>query len=482
MENKLYWKFSLVFLVLLVLIGGLFVFVTTQNATLYFDEANQRLHKNLAEQTVAEVQPLVDGEVDTNAIQDIMHSMMVINPSVEVYLLDPNGEIITYVAPKKKIKVDRVPLQPIRTFLNQEDVLVKGLDPRHPENLKVFSAATLMNEELLEGYIYIILASEEQKSVLAMLSNSYVLNSGFKIFLISLLLAILITLFTLRYLTKNLRTITNTVESFQNGNLQARIPRAKTRDFKKLALSINDMADKISSNIEEIKKVDNLRKELIANISHDLRTPLSIISGYVETMIIKEDLTNEEKEKYLNRILLNISNLAKLIEQLFEYSKLEAKEIKPHKEAFSIKDLVYDLVYKFEGLAKEKNITLTTNIGSNLPLVYADIAMVDRAISNLIDNAIKYSTEGNYVGINLDNEGDEVKVAINDNGPGIPLQQQEHIFERFKKYDRSPVNKKSAGLGLAIVKKILEIHEKSIGILSEPGKGTSFYFHLPVKS
>ena len=108
MNNKLFWRLSLVFLFIIIGIGSLYIYLTAHTSRTYFDEANQKLNRNIASHTLQEVTPLVDGNVDTNAIQDIMHSMMVINPSVEVYLLDMDGKIVTYVAPYKKVKLEKL--------------------------------------------------------------------------------------------------------------------------------------------------------------------------------------------------------------------------------------------------------------------------------------------------------------------------------------------------------------------------------------
>ncbi|NND35128.1 MAG: HAMP domain-containing histidine kinase [Saprospiraceae bacterium] len=478
MKNKLFWKISAVFLIILVAIASGFIYITAYTSRTYFEEANQKLNGSIAEQTVKEVKPLVDGVVDTNAIQDIMHSMMVINPSVEVYLLDTVGNIITYVAPYKKVKLKQVSLEPLHTFISGEKgKIIRGDDPRNPGQSKVFSAAPIKDKDILQGYVYVILASEEQTSVMATLFGSYILSIGVETILISLLVALILGVLAFLYLTRNLHKIMYTVKRFKEGDLAV---RANTNgDFAELGETFNEMADQIVDNINQLKSVEKLRRELIANVSHDLRTPLAVMSGYIETLMIKKDLNEKSRDKYLRIVHDSNENLSKLIDQLFEYSKLEAHEIVPQKEPFQIADLIQDILMKFDVIASHKNIKIEMLSPQNLPMVFADIALVERAISNLLDNSIKYGKENGHVIIKLEDSPSSVAINITDDGPGIPEQEQSYIFERYRRGDRTKTARKGAGLGLAIVKKILEIHNQSIRVLSESGNGATFIFNLP---
>ena len=401
MNNKLFWRLSLVFLFIIIGIGSLYIYLTVHTSRTYFDEVNQKLHRDIASYTLNEVTPLVDGNVDTNAIQEIMHSMMVINPSVEVYLLDLDGKIVTYVAPYKKVKMKSVSLDPVYRFLEaDDDRIIKGDDPRNPGQHKVFSAAPIEAKGVRQGYVYVILASEEQASVMSTLIGSFVLKLGSRTFLISLLIALILGILGFLYLTRNLRKIMQTVRRFKEGDMAARVP-AISSDFSELGGTFNEMADQIVGNINELKSVEKLRRELIANVSHDLRTPLSVISGYVETLVMKKDLSDEERDRFLGVIHASTDNLSNLIDQLFEYSKLETQEISPQKEPFHIGDLIQDIIQKFKMISEEKGMKLEMIAPNDMPMVFADIGLVERAISNIVDNALKYGHPEGYVKIML---------------------------------------------------------------------------------
>ena len=195
----------------------------------------------------------------------------------------------------------------------------------------------------------------------------------------------------------------------------------------------------------------------------------------------KEQLSNEDRERYVGIIQKNITKLSGLIEQLFEYSKLEAKQVEPHKEPFAISDLAYDVYEKYQQLAANKSIELKLDIEEKLPLVFADISLVERVIQNLMDNALKFTLEGGSVTIQMKSDNKQVFVSIKDSGVGIEAEQLTQIFERYKQVNASSAAKREgAGLGLAIAKKILEIHSSTINVISQPNVGTTFQFHLPM--
>ena len=222
-------------------------------------------------------------------------------------------------------------------------------------------------------------------------------------------------------------------------------------------------------------------------MSHDLRTPLSIIHGYVETMLMKSDsLSKEQQAQYLETILKSTERLKKLVGDLFELSKLEAKEVVPKKEAFFITELVQDVSQKHKLMAEEKNLTIVPVVDNNVPMVHADISLIERVLQNLMDNAIKFSHDGGIITIETHNHGENVEVKVTDTGNGIAEEDIPLVFDRYFRLsklvdtDKKEPAKTGVGLGLAIVKKILEIHDATIHLTSKLNKGSAFSFRLPV--
>lgn len=479
--NSLFWKISGIFLLMMVILAGIFVKISINLSEEYHMEAQQKINRNVAEGALKEVHPIfIDGEVNEQALHTIMHSMMAVNPSIEVYLLNPDGKILSYVVPHKEVKSTEVSLEPVKKFINGEkDAYIKGDDPRNPGEQKAFTAARIVENDQMMGYLYIILASKEYTSAMAALQNSYILGLGLRTMILAFLFTTILGLLSIAFLTRNINRIVATVKKFREGDLDARIPVKSKGELAMMSETFNSMASKIQKNIEELKSVERLRRELIANVSHDLRSPIASIQGFTETILLKKDsLSEEDRTKYLKIISQNTNNLSKLVNDLFELSKLEANPEQMQPEPLQIAELVQDVADKFRIIAREKNISINTIFSKSLPMVYADIQMTDRVFQNIIDNAIKYCNQGDVVSIELEMQKQEVLVRIKDTGTGIAKEDLPYIFDRYYKKKKNKAN--STGLGLAIVKKILDLHKSTIRVFSEVNRGTTFEFALPV--
>lgn len=452
----------------------------------FYDEANQKLNKDLAKFTVDEVKTFNEaGDINSPEIMKLMHSMMAINPDVEVYLIDKEGSILKHVILDKERKVvrEKVDMEPIHQFLESDgEEHLDGDNPRSETGKQIFSAAPIMKDGKIAAYYYIILASQERQATIKAVVNKYVLTISGQLILICLFVSLLLGLLYIWSLTRSLNPIMSTMEEFRKGRYNARIPDG-ANDFQNLASTYNKMADEIESNFQKVQSIDNFRKELIANISHDLRTPLAVIRGYADMLSLKKsELSPEEELKYLSNISESTKRVTGLMNQLLELSKLENNQIELHKEPFSIPELVSDMISRFQVLLEEKNINFDFKIEENLPLAYGDISLVERAIQNLVDNAIKYSPEKSSITIGVNKAKKGIQFSIKDEGRGIEPKNLNKIFERYS--SSNEVNKldKSFGLGLAISKKILELHNSTISVSSKLNFGTTFSFQLPSSS
>lgn len=482
LRKSLYWRLSLSFLLILLIVAFAYIIIATIASNKYFQETTQRLNSEVADYLLKETPPFKNGEVNKEALGVIMHSMMAVNPGIEVYLVSPEGEILSYVILEKNVKLSRVSTEPINAFIEtggQKYIL--GDDPRNPGEKVIFSATRVDQDGDFLGYIYIVLASEKYENIAAAVSGSYWLKLGVNAFIITLLAAFTIGLLLIWMLTRSLRQIIQTVNRFKDGDLHARIPESANKgELAALAGTFNSMSDTILKNIDELKQVDQLRRELIANVSHDLRNPLAIIHGYIETMIIKQGtLSEEEKESYLRIVLESSEKLTRLVADLFELSKLEAGQIKPQKEPFHVNDLLNDASRKLSLLIKQKSINIELNLAESMPMVHADLSMIDRVIQNLLDNAIKYTPENGEIKVHATNNSNGVEIRIENSGVGISEKELPNIFDRYYKVDKEKKGIEGTGLGLAIVKKIIDVHETTISVNSTPNKSTNFIFILP---
>ena len=489
MFKTLNTKLSTVLVALLVLVTGMYAAVTLYTSQFYLQEINQQINRTLAEDLVADTRLSVnDGRFDGRAVEHIFHTYMVINPAIEVYLLDAGGGLLTYSAPLEKIQMKSIDLGPVHDFLQSEGSgLVLGDDPRDPKARKPVSVAAIGPRLNPDGYLYVVLAGEQFRSAVEMLRSSYFLRLGAWALAACLVLSVVSGVFIFYLLTRRLRRLDGVIASFRENELEApalSIPLdvESSDELGRLGRTFLEMAERIRQQVGKLKETDRLRRELVANVSHDLRTPITSLQGYLETLLLKEEsLTPEERTGYLDCALKQCKRLGKLVSELFELAKLDSGHTRLRCESFAIGELVQDVALKFRMRAERKGIEIHTRIGEDLPFVYADIALIERVLDNLIDNALRHTPEKGKVEINLDQSGSGVSVQVADTGCGIPSEELEHIFDRFYQVQKNE-NQRSggAGLGLAIAKRILDLHASRLTVDTTPNLGTRFDFALPV--
>ena len=478
--NRLFWKIITAFTGLLIILGIVFVIIASKFSRSYYTTAHQELYGDIAQHLATFTQPFKNGKPDTSVTHDIIHSTMVANPSVEVYLLDTAGNIKDYVVPDKTVQIHQVNIARVKQWIAAPNMhRPMGDNPKQPGEPSIFSAAPVYEKGRLVGYVYAVLASEKQKAILQSLDNNLYLRLASYMFFAALAVAFLVGIVTFFLITDSIYRIAGVVKRFKEGDYSARIEGYDKGNLGMLTSTFNEMADVIVDNIDRISATDKFRQELIANVSHDLRTPLSIMQGYIETLMIKKDqLSANDREKYLAIVYDSNRKLSVLVEQLFQYAKLEANLVTPEKEPFMIAELTSDIMMAYQLKADEKKIVLNFEAPDSLPLVFADISLTERVLQNLLDNAFKYTPAGGTITILLSETNTGVKVAVTDTGIGISPDDLTHIFERYKQVHSRSAESKGMGIGLAIVKKILELHQATIAVSSEPGKGTTFNFEL----
>ena len=337
------------------------------------------------------------------------------------------------------------------------------------------------------GYLYIILGGESYDSIAQILQKSYILRLSAVTAGIGLSFLFITGLFLFNLLTRRLRKLTQAVETFKESGFERPISfphlsgRFASDEIDRLGMVFAGMSDRIIRQLDRIKQSDNLRRELVSNVSHDLRTPLTSLHGYLETLVLKgEEMPFEERKKYLMTAIRHSERLKKLISDLFELSKLEAKETKANFEPCHMGELLQDIVQKFQIMAEKKKINIKTEFPPHLPFVLIDIGLIERAIQNLIDNALHYTPAGGTIVLALVPDASGMVVRVSDNGCGISKEEIPHIFDRFYRVKQGKNDSDSAGLGLAITKRILEMHGTDIDVQSEPHPGTTFTFRLPL--
>ncbi len=473
MFRTLYGKLSAVLLALFLLVGALFVALTLYTTRIHLLETNQRLNRDLARHIASGTGLFEGGRARPEAAHALFDMLMSVHPAVEAYLLDPAGRILAFSAPPGRVKRERVSLGPVRRFLEGTAAFpIMGDDPRDPSRQKTFSAAPIPPVGPPQGYLYIILGGEEADSVGQMLQGSYILRLSLLMAVASLLFALLAGLLLFHRLTAHYRRLAHAVGDFERSGFSRvtgpRVPHGPggEDEIDRLANAFTRMEEKIVRQVREIRDADARRRELVSHVSHDLRTPLTSLQGYLETLSMKEGLSDRERSEYLSIALSHCRRLRDLIFDLFELARLDSPDLQVRQERFSLADLVQDVAMKFRLDAGRKGIRLEVEAEEDLPFAFADIGLIDRVLANLVGNAVRHTPEYGEVAVRAFSGGERLRVQVSDTGPGIPP-------ERLAGHG-------TTGLGLVIARKILELHGSELAVESREGAGTTFTFDLPV--
>lgn len=482
MVKTLYAKLALVLLGLFLAMAGLYLALTLMTTRLYSEEVTQRLNRTLAANLAREKPVMKDGRIDRAMLRQVFDALMTVNPNIEIYLLDPAGRILSFSAPPGRVRRREVALTPIRRFLAGARLPIRGDDPRDPGGQKVFSAVDLPGG----GYLYVILGSEEYDSVVSHLRGSYILQLSAAIGVAGLVFGLIAALLLFSAMTRRLRTLAAAMSAFKRSDFSSGPTESLSfavtpRDeIDQLAVTFREMSERMILQVNKLKEVDLLRRELVANVSHDLRTPLASLQGYLDTLLLKEGvLAPDEQRRFLEIASKHSERLGQLVAELFELAKLDSQVTPLRVESFSMAELVQDVVMQFQLRAEQTGVALKADIRPDLPLVSGDIALMERVLVNLIDNALRHTPSGGSVIVALVSDQGKLSVRVTDTGSGIAQEALPYIFERFYKGDSPEGRSGGAGLGLAIAKRILELHGTILHADSEVNAGTTFVFQPP---
>ena len=487
MKISLYQRLAITLSLTFVLMAYLLFWWSTELAQHSQHQAEQKLHLQLADHLAHDNPLLQDGIHDKTALANLFHTLMLLGPSFEFYFLDPSGKILSYSAQANKIKRQSVNLQPLLGLIEHPESLpVYGDDPRSGHQQKIFSAAPIYNGENLQGYLYVIIGGEIYDSIFQTTKSDQQLMQNIMLICGALLLLLLLLLALFRYFTSPIRLLLADMQLVQQHKFDtSKItlhPWAAndSNEVNLLGCAFTAMVRQINTQLLQLNANERMRKELLAHLSHDLRTPLAAMQGYIETIAIKgETLTQQEREQYINTVLRNGKQLKMLIDQIFELAHLEDGQVSVNLETFPIGELLYDIVAKFALKASEKNISLSLNPKQCRYMVYSDIAKLERILTNLLENAIRHTPVKGKIDIEVCQDLDKVKVSVVDTGTGISGEDIAYIFDpRYRASNATGDKKQHAGLGLAISKRLSMILNSELYVESKLGQGCRFSFSL----
>ena len=401
------------------------------------------------------------------SIESVFSELKVLSAytGADIWLINPSGRLV---------------LDTSRTITSEDNISLTDFDPTitggsyyttgdffgafEDETLSVFAPITA-------GYkvrAYVVMHSAMQS--IQSSADGY-MSICYMVMLVLLLLSLIIIIFFSEMVYVPIKRISEAAEQYAAGNMDYRVPVESDDEIGYLAATLSYMAGEIAGTEEE-------RRKFIANVSHDFRSPLTSIRGYIEAMLdgtIKKD----DSERYLNIVLNETERLTKLTNGLLTLNNVSNGEIRPDIVSFDINRVIRDTAASFEGSCRLKKITIDLILTDDTMEVDADEERIKQVLYNLLDNAIKFSHMNGIITIETTEKGDKVYVSVRDTGIGIPENELQLIFDRFYKTDASRgKDKTGTGLGLSIVKEIIKAHDETIEVRSKENEGTEFIFSL----
>ncbi len=463
MTRSLYSKFMLGYLVF-GLLG--FVFIATFSSRM----TKQYLIQNRAETLYDEAcliassystmyqgtyQNLADASPQLQAVAQFLRS--------EIMVVNRQGTIIVDSTGGTRVKTEIASFDP--TAIGNSSYSIGRYNGLFKEDVLSVSAPITGNYNTY-GYVLIHLPMSQITSSQNGILNILYITAGL-IFALSLIILLVFT--TTVYLP--LRKIAAGANEYAAGNLEYRIKVHTHDEVGYLANTLNYMSD-------ELNKMEEYQKNFIANVSHDFRSPLTSIKGYLEA-ILDGTIPPELYEKYIKRVITETERLHKLTESMLTLNSLDNRGYLTRSN-FDINRVIKDTAASFEGTCDSKNIVFDLTFSDSIQMVYGDMGKIQQVLYNLIDNAIKFSHSNSTIFIQASSRYEKIFVSVKDTGIGIPRDSQKKIWERFYKTDLSRgKDKRGTGLGLSIVKEIIQAHGENIDVISTQGVGTEFVFSLP---
>ena len=454
-------------------------------------EALQRLSRGLAQHIVGhwpEVSSREPGQAEQLARQALLQMLMVVNPGIQVYVLDADGRVDAYIGEPGMVREPQVDLVPVRAFLAGAALPLTGSDPMGSGRLTSFSAAMFPprpSDARPPGYLYIVLDGDARAQVAATgglrrLWQGAALAAG-----VGLLATLLLGLLLFRQLGQPLRRLAERMRQFSLAGAEPAAPQPQPQpplgdELQTIALAFNEMSSRIRQQALAQQQQAAAHREVMASVAHDLRSPLTALHGHLEALGGDAAPDAALRQRLLAGALAQSNKVRRLSQQLFELATLQSTDELSQRERFRLDELVSDAVDKFGLPPTARRVCLQGPPPGRIELD-GDLHLIERALSNLIDNAVRHAPGVEPVRVSLRCEGLLVQLLVEDAGPGLPGELANRL--RSGQPLREPPLRRPGGgiggLGLAIAQRIAVLHGGSLQLLPAPQGGTRLCLALP---
>lgn len=484
-------RIVLAFALLLLGFGVLVAFLGHRVTIRHEQETLQRLSHGLARHIVEhwpQVAQPADGAIDRASLDDVLHMLMVVNPAIEVYVLDSGAQVRSYLGEPGAVRVPQVDMVAMEAFLSGAPLPLLGSDPKAPGAPKIFSVAPFPRraDGSTPGYLYVVLNGEARTRIAAGIGTNRVWQTTLLIGVAGLLVTLGIGLMTFHTLTRPLRRVAGRMRTFDLDDSGATTPtpvgNPPRDEVRAIEDSFDAMAERISTQARVQAEQQGAHREIIANVAHDLRTPLTALHGYLETLSRDDPiLPAGERRRYFGAALAQSDKVRRLSQQLFELARLQSASEVMQRDHFRLDELVHDTVQKFELSAQPPPVTLSGPPPGQVEME-GDLQLIDRALTNLIDNAVRHGPGARPVRVSLLCRGRGATVLVEDSGPGLPGEIARRLDNGQPVREPPPERPGGGfgGLGLAIAQRIAWLHGGSLRTLPSPCGGTRLCLALPL--
>ncbi|CAN5161824.1 sensor histidine kinase [soil metagenome] len=478
---------------LLLAYGGFVALLGRQVAAEQEQESLQRLSHGLAGHIVGhwpEITSLSRDEADRSARGALLSMLMTVNPGVQVYLLDADGRVQHYIGEPGMVRQAQVDLGPVRAFLAGAALPLHGTDPMGSGVPRIFSAAMFpvrAGDTRPPGYLYVILDSQARNAVAAQVGAERVWRSAGLAAAIGLLVTLGLGLFTFRRLSLPLHQLAQRLRGYSQrdatpeGSVSPVPARPGGDEVQAIGEAFDDMKQRIESHAEREQRQVADHREMMASVAHDLRTPLTALHGHLEALAGEAAPDAPRRAAVLQAALAQSRKVSRLSQQLFELAALQSTQQVLHRERFSLDEVVTDAVQKFGFSGAVPAVTLHGLPPGRLELE-GDLQLIERALTNLIDNAVRHAPGSRPVMVSLRRQGTQAEIVVEDGGPGLPGELHQRLDQGLSLRD-PPIKRSSGGiggLGLAIAQRVAVLHGGSLRPLPAPLGGTRLCLALPL--
>jgi signal transduction histidine kinase len=477
-------RLTLTLAALLLAFAALVAVLVRQVATAHEQEALQRLSHGLAAHIVGHWPEITVGHPGQAAQAErdaLLQMLMVVNPGIQVYVLDAEGRVQAYLGEPGMVRQAQVDLAPVRSFLGGGMLPIRGTDPMGSNEPHIFSAArfrSVPGDAAPPGYLYIVLDGAARAQVAGSVSLHRVWRGTALVAALGLLATLAAGALLMRRLTRPLLQLAGRMQAYAPTADAGTMP-APADEVQAIAQAWAGMVQRVEQQAAREAQQVSAHREMMAGVAHDLRTPLTALHGHLEALAGERDAP--DRQRLLGTALAQSDKVRRLSQQLFELASLQSTDQVLHRERFSLDELVSDAVQKFGTDPNTMPVVLDGAQPGRLELD-GDLQLIERAVTNLIDNALRHAAGPAPVRVQLQRAGSQAHVVVQDAGPGLSAELLQRLLQG-QSLREPPLRRPGGGiggLGLAIAQRVAQLHGGSLQPLATPDGGTRLCLALPL--